>query len=299
MRARARRSGSLVGAIRELSGGERTLRELDVEVAEWADDWLPEAHVLDPERPVCGSDLLAALLPEVPAEGVSKRRFWRAAALAAAVLGVAALFHYGPLADAVTPEAVAAAAAPLRATPLGPIAAACGIALASALLVPITALIVASGLLYGAWLGAAVALAGALGSAALGYAAGRTLCRDAARGLLTPRLYRLAQRIAERGFWAAAAIRVVPVAPFAVINLAAGALRLRFRDFALGTIVGMAPGILVMTSLAGSLRGWVVDPGWRAGVALAAVVAILFLARRLLVRRVERASKVDRSSPAY
>ena len=31
VRARARRSGSLVGAIRELSGGERTLRELDVD----------------------------------------------------------------------------------------------------------------------------------------------------------------------------------------------------------------------------------------------------------------------------
>jgi uncharacterized membrane protein YdjX (TVP38/TMEM64 family) len=295
--ALVRRTGSLVLAIRTLAGGERTLRELDAAVPEWADDWLPEPGVLDPERPVGPAELIAAMLPELPAEGAPKGRFWRAAALIAAILGATALFQYGPFADAVTPEAVAAAAAPLRAAPFGPAAAAAAIAIASALLVPITALIVASGLLYGAALGAAVALAGALGSAALGYAAGRTLDRDSARRFLTPRLYRLARRIAERGFLAAAALRIVPVAPFAVVNLAAGALRLRFRDFALGTVVGMAPGVLVMTSLAEPLRRWVVDPGWRAGVILAGVAALVLLARRLLVRRVE-ASSAERPARA-
>jgi uncharacterized membrane protein YdjX (TVP38/TMEM64 family) len=43
------------------------------------------------------------------------------------------------------------------------------------------------------------------------------------------------------------------VAPFTVINLAAGASHIRFRDFLLGTVLGMAPGITGMTLFAGQL----------------------------------------------
>jgi uncharacterized membrane protein YdjX (TVP38/TMEM64 family) len=291
VRAAHRRSGSLVATIRALSGGERTLRPLECNVADWAEDWIPEAALLDPERPVGGAEILEALLPAVPADAARRRRFWRAAAGVAAVLGAAALWHYGPLARWVAPDSLAAIAAPLRAAPLGPVVAALGIAIASALLVPVTALIVASGLLYGAWTGSAVALAGALGSAAIGYGVGRVLWRDALHGVLTPRLLRLVRRIERRGFLAAVAIRVVPVAPFAAVNVAAGALRIRFRDFALGTLAGMSPGVLAMTALADPLRRLVIDPGWRAGVALTLIVAALLALRRLVVRRVERAAE--------
>jgi phospholipase D1/2 len=285
-----RKGSSLVAAIDTLAAGERTLRPLECEAPEWADDWLPDAGVLDPERAVGGAELLEALLPDLPAEGAPKRRFWRAAAAIALVLGAAALWHYGPLARWAAPETLAAVAAPMRALPFGPPAAVLGIAIASALLVPVTALIVASGLLYGAWLGAAVALAGALGSAALGYAAGRVLWRDSLQRLMTPRLHRLARRIETHGFWAATAIRIVPVAPFAVVNVAAGALRIRFRDYALGTVAGMAPGIVAMTALADHLRRLVIDPGWRAGVVLAVLAAALLALRRAVTRRVECAS---------
>jgi phospholipase D1/2 len=286
-----RHTGSLVATIRTLAEGDRTLRPLACDADDWAADWLPDAQVLDPERAVGGAEILDALLPEVPDDRAHRRRLLRIAAIVALVLGAAAIWHYGPLAQIVRPDALAALAAPLRAEPLGPIAAVAAIALAGTLLVPITALIVACGLLYGSWLGAAVALAGALGAALLGYGVGRVLWRDALRGVLTPRLRRLAQRIATHGFWAAAAIRVVPVAPFAVVNAAAGALRLPFRAYALGTVAGMAPGILAMTALADHLRRLVLDPGWRAGVALAAIAAALLLLRSLVRRRVECAAE--------
>ena len=44
------------------------------------------------------------------------------------------------------------------------------------------------------------------------------------------------------------AIRLVPVAPFVVVNLAAGAIRVRYWHFALGTVLGMLPGALVATT---------------------------------------------------
>ena len=41
------------------------------------------------------------------------------------------------------------------------------------------------------------------------------------------------------------AVRLVPVAPFTIVNLLAGAGHVRFRDFMIGTAVGMTPGIIL------------------------------------------------------
>jgi uncharacterized membrane protein YdjX (TVP38/TMEM64 family) len=44
------------------------------------------------------------------------------------------------------------------------------------------------------------------------------------------------------------------LAPFTVVNLISGASHIRFGDYMLGTLVGMAPGIAVMTALGDRLR---------------------------------------------
>ena len=46
---------------------------------------------------------------------------------------------------------------------------------------------------------------------------------------------------------------MVPIAPFTFIKLAAGASHIRFADFILGTLVGMAPGIVVIVLLGNQL----------------------------------------------
>jgi uncharacterized membrane protein YdjX (TVP38/TMEM64 family) len=48
-------------------------------------------------------------------------------------------------------------------------------------------------------------------------------------------------------------LRIVPVAPFAVLNLIAGAMRVRLRDYVLGTVVGMAPAVFAMALFAEGL----------------------------------------------
>jgi uncharacterized membrane protein YdjX (TVP38/TMEM64 family) len=277
-----------VATLCELGGGRRTLRRLATPPVGWLDEWIPEQRVLDPEQPVGFYDVADALLPELPHDRSRRRRLAKLAALALGVLAVAGLWHLGPLARWTAPQELAAAAAPLLAPPLGPSLAAVGIALASALLFPVTPLIVATGLLFGPWLGAPVAFVGALFSALLGYGAGRALWRDGLRRLMTPKIRRAARRIRGAGLLAVAAVRVVPVAPFGAVNLAAGAADVRARDFVLGTAIGMAPGIVAMTALAERLRDAVADPGWGTALALLALVAALLLARGLLERRLER-----------
>ena len=48
---------------------------------------------------------------------------------------------------------------------------------------------------------------------------------------------------------AVAAVRLVPVAPFTVVNLAAGACSIRLMDYLLGTLIGMLPGLIVIAAL--------------------------------------------------
>ncbi len=74
------------------------------------------------------------------------------------------------------------------------------------------------------------------------YAIGLALGRDTLRRVIGPRLKRVQRRIVSGGVLAIAAIRLVPIAPFTVVNLVAGASDIRLGAFMAGTILGMLPG---------------------------------------------------------
>jgi uncharacterized membrane protein YdjX (TVP38/TMEM64 family) len=65
------------------------------------------------------------------------------------------------------------------------------------------------------------------------------------RGELEPisgsRLRQLSRQLAKRGTIAVAVLRLVPIASFAVSNLAVGASHLVFRQFMVGSLLGDAP----------------------------------------------------------
>jgi phosphatidylserine/phosphatidylglycerophosphate/cardiolipin synthase-like enzyme/uncharacterized membrane protein YdjX (TVP38/TMEM64 family) len=297
VRATHERTGSLLAVLDELGGGERTLEPLESELAEWADDWLPHESVLDPARPLGLDELSAALLPEPTDDERRRRGLRRAAAVVLALLALAGLWHWTPVASAITPEALASFGRALREPPLGPLLATLAITVAGALFVPITALVVASTLVYGLWLGSAVALAGALGAALIGWAAGRVLWRDALHRLMAPRLHRLSERIAVRGMLAVAAVRVIPLAPFALVNVAAGVSHVRLRDFVLGSALAMAPGIVLLGTFADRLRRAVIDPGWESALVLAAFALLLAWAGAWVHRRRRRAEAEPPGAP--
>ena len=128
----------------------------------------------------------------------------------------------------------------------GPLAAVGGFALALTVAVPLTFLTLVSLVAYGPAAGFAYAIAGALISASASYGVGAYLGRDVVQRLAGERVRRLSQRLASRGLLAVVAVRLVPVAPFAVVNMVVGASRIRLRDLLLGTLIGMSPGTLAM-----------------------------------------------------
>jgi phospholipase D1/2 len=68
---------------------------------------------------------------------------------------------------------------------------------------------------------------------------------------------------------------VVPVAPFSLINLAAGAFRIPVLDYSIGTALGLAPGLGLMSLLGDNLIDLVRTPTL-SGIAI--VVGVLVAA---------------------
>ena len=81
--------------------------------------------------------------------------------------------------------------------------------------------------------------------------------------------------------WSLAALRLIPIAPFTVINLVAGASGVNLRDFLVGSIIGMGPGIvLICLSLdraRAALQGEAVFDPWIVVAIAVAGVAIIGL----------------------
>ncbi|MEY4765374.1 MAG: hypothetical protein RI907_2047, partial [Pseudomonadota bacterium] len=81
----------------------------------------------------------------------------------------------------------------------------------------------------------------------------------------------------RRGLLTMIAIRALPVAPFIMVNLSAGALRVKLKDYVLGSIIGLMPAhlglFLFMDSLSAAWR----SPSASSFVALGVCVALLSL----------------------
>jgi uncharacterized membrane protein YdjX (TVP38/TMEM64 family) len=108
---------------------------------------------------------------------------------------------------------------------------------------------VVGGLLFGVVLGAVLAVTGAtLGASLLFLAA-----RSALRPLLTARydavFARLRPGLEQDGFLYVLSLRLIPVVPFWLINLAASLSGIRFRDFVAGTALGIIPATTIFASI--------------------------------------------------
>lgn len=274
--------GSLVLAVESLRGGPRTLEPVAVEADVLVDQIAPDSEILDLERPV-GADLLTERLV-----GTSGRRPWSrwpsflVAVTVTAVLVLLA-FRTLPGGERIDLAGWIQAARGLEGTPLAPLAVIGVFIVGGAVLVPVLVLIPATGLVFGPVSGFIYALVAALTSATLFYAIGRVVGREPLRRFAGRRVNAVSRKLTEHGITAVAAVRLLPVAPSTIIDLLAGAIHVRFRDFFFGTLIGMAPGIFALTVLGDRLGAAVRQPGVLSFVSLA--LAVLLVALGLLWQR--------------
>lgn len=279
-------SGSLIAAIETLRGGDRTLASGCFETAASADAVIPDHALIDPERPMAADHLLTGVGFQKERKRIVQRALVGLSLLAAMGM-LAAAWRWTALGQLLNLQELVNHAQALGRSPLGLLVVMGGYILSGLLVVPVTLLIMVTILAFGPWLGALSALLGSLLSAVSLFVLGRAIGKYRIRRIAGPRIDRLSRRIAEQGLWAVLLVRVLPVAPFSMINLVAGASPVSLRDFVLGTLLGMTPGVVIMATFMGRLENAVREPGWPAFTALGMVVAVAWMCMWYLSGRLQ------------
>jgi uncharacterized membrane protein YdjX (TVP38/TMEM64 family) len=215
----------------------------------------------------------------------ARRQFLLLAAALAVMTALAALWHFTPLKHWLDPEHIAALAPQARATRFAPLIAIGLYVVGSLVAVPMPILIFVTAFFFGMWQGIAYSIVGTFLAGAVTYWIGRMVGRDFVEHLAGRRLGRMVDRLKQKGFYAVVLMRILPIAPFSVLNMIAGASRIRFRDFGLGTLVGMLPSIFSITIFGSHILRSVRNPSW-SNIALLAAIALATIAGFAWLRNV-------------
>ncbi len=137
-------------------------------------------------------------------------------------------------------------------------------------------------LAFGPVAGAAYSWIGTMVSALIGFVIGRAARRTSGTQLAASGLDRFMALVGRNGFMASLIVRLVPFAPFIIVNVTAGLARVRLLDFAAGTAIGIVPKIALIAVAGGSaltmLRGGPLH------VAIIAAVFALWLVSAVIAR---------------
>ena len=290
------REGSLLRAIDGLRRPGRTLMPLDTALAPDA-RWAHDVPLVDPEQPMQAEALVRHFIDEeerVPA----RRHLTRNIILLTLLLLFALAWRFTPLREYLDVQTLLGSIHALRDLPAAPLLTIAGFVLGGLISAPVTVLVVIAIIAFGPLEGYVYALTGSMLSAFATYGLGEWLGGDLVRRFAGQRINRLSQRLAERGVLAVAVVRFLPIAPFSIVNMIAGASHIRFRDFALGTLIGMAPGMAAISVFVDRITASLEDPAplnLFALVGVALVIALAAYALRRLLRR--RTHEQDADTP--
>lgn len=115
-------------------------------------------------------------------------------------------------------------------------------------------LTLSGGFLFGTLIGGAAAWIGATIGATLIFLAARTAFGDLLRARAGGWLERLSAGFRENAFNYLLVLRLTPVAPFFIVNLAPAFFNVSLRDYVLATLIGMIPGAFVYASVGAGLK---------------------------------------------
>ncbi len=201
----------------------------------------------------------------------------RFASLLLLIVGGAAALRFTPLKQFLDRSRLVAFFDHLRDASWAPLALLALFVVLAPVGLPMTPLIIASGVVFGPLLGALYNIVGCIAGAVVSYWLARLMGRDFIRRIAGKRLKRIEKLMRRRGFWSLVGVRFLPV-PFPVVNFGAALAGVPFPTFLLATAFGLTPSLLVYTNFASTLfevaRGGDRSGLWKPAAALATVMVI-------------------------
>lgn len=288
--AALQRHGSLVRAAHELAANGHSLRPIqdgepdDSELADIAE------RIADPPRPLRPARLARHLLSRL----IPGRTALAILAIGLVVVALTLIWRYTALSEIVEPRRLGAFLEASRGEPWAFLMVVAVFLVGSAMVVPVNLMVLATAMAFGPWLCILYGTPAALGGCLLMYFIGARFGKDALVRMLGRRGARALEGVRERGLLAVVTCRVLPVAPASVVNLAAGASGIGLADFVLGSLIGMAPGLVLLSFIGDRIISVVTNPSIAEIsvllLAIAGYLALAFVAQAVLSRRRSRPS---------
>ncbi|MEL6581126.1 MAG: TVP38/TMEM64 family protein [Cyanobacteria bacterium J06621_12] len=117
------------------------------------------------------------------------------------------------------------------------------------LILPSTPLNLTGGAIFGIWWGTLWTTIAALVAAIAAFAFTRTVGKELVSQKLTGRWRAMDTEISQGGLFYLFAIRLLPIIPYGIVNFGAGLTSIKFKDYAIATLLGTLPGIFPFVML--------------------------------------------------
>jgi phosphatidylserine/phosphatidylglycerophosphate/cardiolipin synthase-like enzyme/uncharacterized membrane protein YdjX (TVP38/TMEM64 family) len=254
-------TNSLIATIRRLRENHpsRSLALVDCTIPEWLDQMIPDHAVVDPEAPVAPETLVDEFVVSEH-HGSASGALLRGLIILVVLFALAAAWRWTTLEELLNVDALAGSMAWLRHDPNAALWVLGAYLVGGISGFPVTLLIFAAALALNSWQAIIFSLLGCTLSALVLYALGKLLGRRNVMRVAGKRLNRVNRLISRQGALAVTAVRLIPIAPYSLVNLAAGAVRVPFRDFVLGTLCGLTPGVVGITFFAKQVEQMIFKP---------------------------------------
>ena len=279
--------GTMADAIAAHGSPTRQLKRL--ETPEHASTVLTVASIGDPEAPITFERVVQSIAPDSTRRRFPARKLVTIlGGLVAAAIGLTLLWKYTALSEFISRDSALRWAQAFQDHWWAPFLVVLAYTPASFVMFPRWLITMTAVIAFGPWEGFVYGSAGMVLAALVSYFPGRLVAMDTVRRLAGPRMERVANVVKRRGLLAVSIVRLVPIAPFPVVNIVLGALRVRVRHFVFGTMIGMLPGMLAATVLSDQLAAALEDPTsvnwWLIAAAVLVLLTLAYFGQRWLRR---------------
>lgn len=288
-------TGSLFTTVDRLSKDGRRLENVPDKKTKIFETIVPDSRYLDPEKPAMLDTTINPFVTTKKSDMdiITNIKYFRVFMFIATLALVAVLWKFTPLHDYADKENLTKLIKTIQDTPGSYAIVIAGFALLGMLMMPVTLLVGAVAAFYEPVTAFLISMTASVISASLMYMVGNLTGGKTTEKMLGPKAKKIRDVLANKGALTIAILRLVPVAPFTVVNAAAGAFKVGAGKFALGTAIGMTPGVLALTAVTDRFMKSIFNPSL-SNILILIVAAIVFFVGGYYITKRLRANARDK-----